>query len=76
MNAYSSRILDLFGIKVPVIQTPMLGITTSAMIVAVAEAGGVGSLPLSNVSRERGLELIFRDKTTDIQAHQCKFSLP
>ena len=52
MIAYPRRILELFGIEVPVIQAPMLGITTAAMIVAVAEAGGLGSLPLSNLSPE------------------------
>jgi hypothetical protein len=38
MTAYSRRILELFGIEVPVIQAPMLGVTTSAMIIGVAEA--------------------------------------
>jgi nitronate monooxygenase len=52
MTAYPRRILELFGTEVPVIQAPMLGVTTSAMIVAVAEAGGLGSLPLSNLSPE------------------------
>jgi len=49
MDAYPHRILDLFGIEAPVIQAPMLGVTTSAMIVGVAEAGGLGSLPLSSL---------------------------
>jgi nitronate monooxygenase len=38
MTAYPRRILELFGIEVPVIQAPMLGVTTSAMIIGVAEA--------------------------------------
>jgi nitronate monooxygenase len=46
--------LKLFGIEVPAIQAPMLGITTSAMIVGVAEAGRLGSLPLSNLSVDEG----------------------
>jgi nitronate monooxygenase len=41
----SHRILDLFGIQLPIIQAPMAGVGTSAMAVAVAEAGGLGSLP-------------------------------
>jgi nitronate monooxygenase len=40
------RILDLLGIDVPIIQAPMAGVTTPAMIEAVARAGGLGSLPL------------------------------
>ncbi|WP_027134586.1 NAD(P)H-dependent flavin oxidoreductase [Geminicoccus roseus] len=39
------RILDLFGIELPVIQAPMAGATTPDMVVAVSEAGGLGSLP-------------------------------
>ena len=39
------RILDLLGVELPIIQAPMAGATTSAMAVAVAEAGGLGSLP-------------------------------
>lgn len=41
----SHRILDLFGIRLPIIQAPMAGVGTSAMAVAVADAGGLGSLP-------------------------------
>ena len=44
------RIVDLFGIGVPIVQAPMLGISTPAMVVAVAEAGGLGSLSLSTLS--------------------------
>lgn len=39
------RLLDLFGIELPVIQAPMAGATTPEMVVAVSEAGGLGSLP-------------------------------
>jgi nitronate monooxygenase len=46
------RILDLFGIEVPIVQAPMLGVTTSEMVVAVAAAGGLGSLPLAHLSPE------------------------
>jgi nitronate monooxygenase len=39
------RILDLFGIELPIIQAPMAGTTTPEMVIAVSEAGGLGSLP-------------------------------
>jgi nitronate monooxygenase len=52
MTTYPRHILELFGIEMPIIQAPMLGVTTPAMIVGVAEAGGLGSLPLSNLSPE------------------------
>ena len=39
------RIQALFGIEHPILQAPMAGSTGSAMAIAVAEAGGLGSLP-------------------------------
>jgi len=41
----SNRVLDLFGVEFPIIQAPMAGATTPAMVVAVSNAGGLGSLP-------------------------------
>ncbi len=38
-------LLDLIDIELPIIQAPMAGATGSAMAIAVAEAGGLGSLP-------------------------------
>ncbi len=38
------RILDLFGIDLPIIQAPMAGNTTPELVIAVSEAGGLGSL--------------------------------
>ena len=40
-----NRILELFGIELPIIQAPMTGCVFSEMVVAVSEAGGLGSLP-------------------------------
>jgi nitronate monooxygenase len=39
------RILDLFGIDIPILQAPMAGASTPEMAIAVSEAGGLGSLP-------------------------------
>jgi nitronate monooxygenase len=39
------KLIDLFGIEVPIIQAPMAGASGSAMAVATSEAGGLGSLP-------------------------------
>jgi nitronate monooxygenase len=44
MNWPDRRLLDLFGIDHPIVQAPMAGITSPAMVVAVSEAGGLGSL--------------------------------
>ena len=40
-----TRITDLFGIERPVIQAPMAGANGPEMVIAVSEAGGLGSLP-------------------------------
>jgi len=44
------RITDLFGIELPIIQAPMAGATTPEMVIAVSEAGGLGSLPGATLS--------------------------
>jgi len=45
-----ARLLDLFGIELPLIQAPMAGPTLHEMVVAVSEAGGLGSLPCALLS--------------------------
>src|SRR3978361_2180406 len=39
-----TRLMELFGIEHPIIQAPMAGPTTPELAIAVAEAGGLGSL--------------------------------
>lgn len=39
-----ARLLDLFGIELPIIQGPMALASTPEMVIAVSEAGGLGSL--------------------------------
>jgi nitronate monooxygenase len=48
-----SRILDLFGIALPVIQAPMAGATTPEMVIAVSQAGGLGSLPCAQYTPDQ-----------------------
>ncbi|MCY1409906.1 Inosine-5'-monophosphate dehydrogenase [compost metagenome] len=48
-----TRILDLLGIELPIIQAPMAGSTGSAMAIAVSNAGGLGSLPCATLSHEQ-----------------------
>jgi len=47
------RILDLFGIELPIIQAPMAGPVLADMAIAVAEAGGLGSLPCAMLSLDQ-----------------------
>lgn len=49
-----AELLDLLGIKLPIIQAPMAGSSTPEMAIAVSEAGGLGSLPSAQYD-ERGL---------------------
>jgi len=48
-----SRILDLLGIQLPIIQAPMAGSVLSDMVIAVSEAGGLGSLPCAMLSPDQ-----------------------
>ena len=47
------RIQDLFGIELPIIQAPMAGPVLSEMVIAVAEAGGLGSLPCAMLTPDQ-----------------------
>ncbi|MCD9618133.1 NAD(P)H-dependent flavin oxidoreductase [Chryseobacterium gleum] len=46
------------GIKYPVIQAPMFGVSTVQMAVAAAQAGCLGSLALADLSADQSIELI------------------
>ncbi|MFA5979200.1 MAG: nitronate monooxygenase [Pseudomonas sp.] len=48
-----TRILDLLGIEVPIIQAPMAGATTAQMVIAANEAGALGSMPAAALSIEQ-----------------------
>jgi nitronate monooxygenase len=67
-----TRILDLFHIDLPIIQAPMAGANLSEMVVAVSEAGGLGSLPCALLSPEearRELETIRRQTSRPINVN-------
>jgi nitronate monooxygenase len=46
------RLLDRFGIELPIIQAPMAGVQGAALAIAVSSAGGLGSLPCATLSPE------------------------
>ena len=54
MNA----LLRKLGIRVPIIQAPMAGVSTPAMAAAVSNAGGLGSIGVGNVDAEAAREMI------------------
>lgn len=51
------RITELLGIQHPIIQAPMVGVSTPALAAAVSNAGGLGSIGLgaSNATQARAL---------------------
>jgi nitronate monooxygenase len=52
------RILDLFGIDLPIIQAPMSGFSTVEMAIAVCEAGGLGPLACAQLTVEQAGEAL------------------
>lgn len=63
------RILDLFGIELPIILAPMAGPGTATLAIAVSEAGGLGSLPcaqLCGAEIRSGIETILRNTSKPI----------
>jgi nitronate monooxygenase len=61
-----TRLLDLFGIEVPIIAAPMANFAGVDMAVAVAGAGGLGSLPCAALSPDqiRASVAEFRSRST------------
>lgn len=54
MNPWpDSRITDLLGIELPIVQAPMAGVAFADMVVAVSEAGGLGSLACAMLGPEQ-----------------------
>src|SRR6266481_1542696 len=54
------RIQRLFNIKLPIIQAPMAGSSTTEMAIAVADAGGLGSIPAAQLSPAQLTEALIR----------------
>jgi nitronate monooxygenase len=50
---HDRRILDLFGIDLPILQAPMAGTSTPELAVAVSEAGGLGALACAQLNAEQ-----------------------
>ncbi|WP_437919737.1 hypothetical protein [Sphingobacterium sp. LRF_L2] len=55
---WSNELTAIVGVKYPVIQAPMFGVGTPQMVEAAAKSGVLGSLPLSDLSKEESLLLI------------------
>ncbi len=69
---HDRRILELFGIELPIVLAPMAGPGNAALTIAVSEAGGLGSLPcaqLSGVEIRTALETIRRSTSRPINVN-------
>ena len=58
----SKVLTSLLKIKYPIVQAPMLGVTTPAMVAAISNEGGLGSLPVGGLSPEITRDLIRQTK--------------
>ena len=48
-----TRLIDLLGLELPIVQAPMAGASSVDMAVAVAKAGGLGSLPCAMLTPDK-----------------------
>lgn len=48
-----SRLTDLLGCELPIVQAPMAGVHAGALAIAVSQAGGLGSLPCAMLTLEQ-----------------------
>jgi len=62
----ASPLLDRLGIRLPIIQAPMAGISSPAMAAAVSEAGGLGSIGVGavNAGQARAMIEAVRERTS------------
>lgn len=52
------RILDLFGIDLPIVQAPMANSSTPEMALAVCRAGGLGSIPCAVLTADQARDAV------------------
>ena len=79
------RLLDLFGIEVPIVQAPMAGVQDADIMIGAAQGGALASLPCGMIAVEKAREQInivrqrvsaplnmnfFSHKAVDITAEQ------
>lgn len=52
------RLIDLFKTEFPIVLAPMAGIMDADLVIAVAQGGGLGSLPCAMLSAEKAREQV------------------
>ena len=71
-----TRLLDLFGIELPIVQAPMANATGVEMAVAVAKAGGLGSLPCAMLGTDKIRAGVSEFRAQSNKPLQSEFLLP
>lgn len=66
--AWPPSLPSFLHITYPIIQAPMLGVTTPEMVAAASNAGALGSLPVGGLSAERTKALIRQTKALTTKA--------
>ena len=52
------RLIDLFKTEFPIVLAPMAGVMDAELVIAVAQGGGLGSLPSAMISPEKAREQV------------------
>jgi nitronate monooxygenase len=52
------RLIDLFKTEFPIVLAPMAGVMDAELVIAVAQGGGLGSLPCAMLSAEKAREQV------------------
>src|SRR6476469_4512538 len=60
---WKNIVTEILKIDYPIVQAPMLGVSTPEMAAAVSNQGGLGSLPVGGLSPEVTRQLIRKTKT-------------
>ncbi len=58
MPTHHSKLLDLFAVRLPIIQAPMAGVSSPAMAAAVTAGGGLGSLGIGAMTADEACSAI------------------
>ncbi|MES1216718.1 MAG: nitronate monooxygenase, partial [Bacteroidota bacterium] len=59
---WKNELTRLLKVTYPIVQAPMLGVTTPEMVASISNEGGLGSLPVGGLSPETTKELIKKTK--------------
>jgi enoyl-[acyl-carrier protein] reductase II len=74
MSAFRTRMTDLLGIELPIMQAPLGPWTSPELTAAVSEAGGIGTLGTVLMPPERVAELVTRTQELTSRPFAVNFS--